>query len=395
MGRLVWGLLLVGIGVLTLVPPPNRPLWFVSLVGMEWGYWFLIPVLLLWLPGWRGSAASRMGACLGLFALVLLSAPVLKAWAYGKVLDADMAVVMGHVTPRANGEHPARRAPLVWQDLFQGVSLPQVESYALSYAKRGEDIVLEVDLYSPPTNAPGSGTPIRRPLVVVLHDGNWESGSRTEQMNLNVYLTNHGYVVAAVDYRQGPSAPYPAALDDLSEAIQYLKNMALNTGFDARRIILLGRGSGAQLALLAAYRRLDPAIVGVIAMSPPTDLGYWYLNPGNQAVVDARRVLQSHLGVSYEMVGAGALYESASPRTFADGALPTLLIHGLRDPVVPATQSDRLAERLHQLRVPHVYVKLPWATHGCDSNFHGPCGQVTTYAIERFLSFVAPSGAGL
>ena len=82
--------------------------------------------------------------------------------------------------------------------------------------------------------------------------------------------------------------------------------------------------------------------------------------------------------------------QSASPRTFANGAPPTLLIHGLHDPVIPAAQSDRLAERLHQLRVPHLYVKLPWATHGCDSNFHGPCGQVTTYAIERFLSFVAP-----
>lgn len=390
MGRLLWGLLCVAVGVLTLLPPLNRPLWIVSLAGTEWGYWFLIPVLLLWLPGWRGSAMSRMGACLGLFALVLLIAPVFKAWAYGKVLKADMAVAMGHIAPRANAEHPARGAPLVWQDLFRGVSLPQVESYAMSYAKRGEDVVLEVDLYRPPGNAPGSGEPIRRPLVIVLHDGNWESGSRTEQMNLNVYLTNHGYAVAAIDYRLGSSAPYPAALDDLFEAIQYLKGQALSVGFDSRRIILLGRGSGAQLALLAAYRRVDPAIVGVIALYPPTDLGYWYLNPGSQAVVDVRRVLQSHLGVAFEMVGARPLYESASPRTFANGAPPTLLIHGLRDPVIPSAQSDRLAERLHQLRVPHVYVKLPWATHGCDSNFHGPCGQVTTYAIERFLSFVAP-----
>ena len=390
MGRLLWGLLCVGVGVLTLVPAPNRSLWIVSLVGTEWGYWFLIPVLLLWLPGWRDSVASRMGAFFGLFALVLLTAPVLKAWAYGKVLDADMTVVMGHVTPRANAEHPARRAPLVWQDLFRGVTLPQVESHAMTYVKRGEDIILEVDLYRPPGNAPGAREPIRRPLVVVLHDGNWESGSRTEQMNLNTYLTNHGYAVAAIDYRQGASAPYPAALNDLFDAIQYLKGLALSAGFDSRRVILLGRGSGAQLALLAAYRRLDPSIVGVIALYPPTDLGYWYLNPGNEAVMDARSVLQSHLGVSYEVVGAGAVYESASPRTFTKGALPTLLIHGLRDPIIPAAQSDRLAERLQQSRVPHVYVKLPWATHGCDTNFHGPCGQVTTYAIERFLSYVAP-----
>ena len=31
---------------------------------------------------------------------------------------------------------------------------------------------------------------------------------------------------------------------------------------------------------------------------------------------------------------------------------------------------------------------LPWATHGCDINFSGPCGQLSTYAIERFIAAV-------
>jgi hypothetical protein len=33
-------------------------------------------------------------------------------------------------------------------------------------------------------------------------------------------------------------------------------------------------------------------------------------------------------------------------------------------------------------------LRLPWATHGCDANISGPCGQVSTYAIERFLAAV-------
>ena len=31
---------------------------------------------------------------------------------------------------------------------------------------------------------------------------------------------------------------------------------------------------------------------------------------------------------------------------------------------------------------------LPWATHGMDYNFDGPGGQLSTYAIEHFLSAV-------
>ena len=32
---------------------------------------------------------------------------------------------------------------------------------------------------------------------------------------------------------------------------------------------------------------------------------------------------------------------------------------------------------------------LPWATHGCDYVFAGPCGQISTYAVERFLGDLA------
>ncbi|MFB3114637.1 MAG: alpha/beta hydrolase, partial [Nitrospirales bacterium] len=67
---------------------------------------------------------------------------------------------------------------------------------------------------------------------------------------------------------------------------------------------------------------------------------------------------------------------------------PTLLIHGERDELVSPAQSDRLSRHLSQRGVPHVYLRFPWATHGCDANFNGPCGQISTFAIERFLAAV-------
>jgi acetyl esterase/lipase len=70
-----------------------------------------------------------------------------------------------------------------------------------------------------------------------------------------------------------------------------------------------------------------------------------------------------------------------------------LLLHGARDDLGLVEHSDRLAARLEQAEVPHVLLRLPWAPHGCDANFSGPCGQVSTYAIERFLAAVMENHA--
>ncbi len=44
--------------------------------------------------------------------------------------------------------------------------------------------------------------------------------------------------------------------------------------------------------------------------------------------------------------------------------------------------------RLAQAGAQHTLLRLPWAEHGCDVNFSGPSGQISTYVIERFLAAV-------
>jgi dipeptidyl aminopeptidase/acylaminoacyl peptidase len=80
-------------------------------------------------------------------------------------------------------------------------------------------------------------------------------------------------------------------------------------------------------------------------------------------------------------------YNAASPINFiGDDTPPTLLIHGGRDELVSPVQSERLAGALERAGRRHLLLILPWATHGCDFNFSGPCGQISTFAIERFLA---------
>jgi hypothetical protein len=53
--------------------------------------------------------------------------------------------------------------------------------------------------------------------------------------------------------------------------------------------------------------------------------------------------------------------------------------------MVHAAQSDRLSQQLAKFGVDHLYLKLPWATHGFDHNLWGPGGQISTYSVERFM----------
>ena len=70
------------------------------------------------------------------------------------------------------------------------------------------------------------------------------------------------------------------------------------------------------------------------------------------------------------------------------------MIHGGRDELVWAQHDERLSKRLTEMGAPFSIYALPWATHGCDANFSGPCGQLSTYAIERFLASVMRKGNG-
>jgi acetyl esterase/lipase len=239
---------------------------------------------------------------------------------------------------------------------------------------------LELDLYQP--NAPGAPAP----CVVVIHGGSWAGGDSAQLPGLNSYLAARGYVVAAISYRLAPEHPFPAARDDVLAAIGYLQDRAPELGIDPRRFVLLGRSAGAQLALLVAYTA-NPAICGAIGFYGPADLVYGHAHPARKSVIDSVGVIERYLGGS--PAAAPETYQAAAPITHvrADSP-PTLLIHGARDTLVAPIQSRMLAARLAEAGCKHLLLALPWAEHACDANLSGPSGQLSTYAIERFLAAV-------
>lgn len=377
--RLIFGALCAGLALLTVVEAPTSLLWLAALGVTEWGYWLAPVALLTWLPGRRRSWAGQTGAWLGLVAALLLMTPLVRADALVENWPAELPAFVKETVPQSTSGAPARSAPLALSDLLFGVASPEVAVREVVYATHGGG-PMALDLY----RAEGAA---QAPGVIVVHGGSWQHGDRAELSSLNRYLAARGYVVAAVSYRFAPQWPFPAARDDVRAAIDFLKAHAGEYGLDPHRIALLGRSAGGQIALSLAYAGSDPDIRGVVSFYAPTDMIYGYEHPSNPLVLDSIGVLEAYLGGNPGQ--ARAAYEAASPILFASArTVPTLLIHGGRDELVFPVQSERLAARLAEAQRPHYFLRLPWATHGCDIHFSGPCGQISTYVVERFLASI-------
>src|SRR3990170_1443834 len=83
------------------------------------------------------------------------------------------------------------------------------------------------------------------PLIIQLHGGAWCRGDRLNDTLVNEQLAKSGLVVAALDFRMPPEAPYPASLADINYAIRWLKARAAQLRSRSDRVGILGGSSGA------------------------------------------------------------------------------------------------------------------------------------------------------
>ena len=95
------------------------------------------------------------------------------------------------------------------------------------------------------------------PLIVELHGGAWCRGDRLNDTLINEQLAKSGVVVAALDWRMPPVAPYPAALADINYAVRWLKSRAADLRSRPDLVGIMGSSSGGHQAMLAAMRPRD------------------------------------------------------------------------------------------------------------------------------------------
>lgn len=379
MFRFITIICLLLLSLLAVFPAPITFLWYVSLAVQEYPWVFALVVLILLLTGGYKGKFGMVNSIACALALVLFISPVIRAYRVARGLNKGLeAAFIALDSPRP--APPFTANPFQWWQLFN-LSSAKIASRTITYGTAG-GAPLTLDLY--PAQRPGL-----RPCVVVIHGGSWLGGDSRQLASLNSRLAGDGYVVASVNYRLAPRFKSPAALDDVDSALNWLHVHAAELSIDSNAFVLLGRSAGAQIALVSAYAHPTPGLRGVIDFYGPADMVWGYQNPANPLVYNSRKVMADYLGGSYEAMPQN--YHQSSPIEYVStNSVPTLIIHGEQDVIVAYQHSRKLSRKLGDSGIRHYILTLPWATHGFDYTLNGPGGQLSTFAVERFLQEVAP-----
>ena len=195
----------------------------------------------------------------------------------------------------------------------------------------------------------------RAPAVVVVHGGGWHRGHSGWYSGVARDLAAGGFAAFSIDYRLSTTAAFPAAVDDVRAAVEWLRAHAGELGIDPSRIALLGGSAGGHLALLAATGPDAVDVAGVVAWSAPTDLAALATS------ARLRPIVAQLLGCDAAECPGRAT--AASPVHTVDGEAPPLFLATGSDEFVPATQASALHERATALGVQSELVVVPGPRH--------------------------------
>ena len=263
----------------------------------------------------------------------------------------------------------------------------------LSYVKDGQERQ-RLDLYLPGDPATAGAARKTRPLVIWVHGGGWEAGSKHDCPAKP--LVARGYAVASIGYRLSSQAVFPAQIEDCKAAVRWLRAHAAEYGIDPTRIGAWGASAGGHLVALlgttAGTRQFDvggdlgqpSAVQCVLDWFGPADLLHWG-DPPFTAVMDSPNTALARLlgGPVHTHV---ELARSASPVSFVDkSSAPFLIMHGDHDNTVPLQQSEELDTALRKAGVESTCKVVFGAGHG-GTAFSQPANlQLMTEFFDRHL----------
>jgi acetyl esterase len=134
--------------------------------------------------------------------------------------------------------------------------------------------VVDVDAGGVPARLYRDAAGGRTPVILYVHGGGWVMGNLDTHDGLCRHLAAaSGWAVLAVDYRLAPEHPYPAAVEDVCRALDWLHSGAHRYELDPHRIAVAGDSAGAQLAAVLARRARDAgaALAAQILICPVID----------------------------------------------------------------------------------------------------------------------------
>ncbi len=206
------------------------------------------------------------------------------------------------------------------------------------------------------------------PLVVLIHGGGWCMGTRKEFADAQTGLATGGFATASVQYRLTPKHKFPAQLDDVISAIQFLAANKQKYRIDPDRVGLLGGSAGGHLSLLAGFTPGEGYKVrAIVNVCGPTDLRNFKSTEAGDTVLKAGAKRDSS-GLLEDLLGTADrkadIYARASPITLVRKDVPPVLtLHGTQDDLVPISQAEGLHAALKKAGASERLIRIEGGGH--------------------------------
>lgn len=214
-----------------------------------------------------------------------------------------------------------------------------------------------VDIYYPGRKRP-------RGTILFAHGGGWISGYRRQPNNLSWYrvLVSRGFAVAAIEYSRGYSAGIEQLIDEFSAALWMLSDRAGELGLNEDGISVMGLSAGGHLALLAGMKNRE-LVKKIIAFYSPCDL----LDIWDESSIFARFSAAAVVKRLPYKRKSRQVYRWYSPiQHITTGLPPVLLVHGMRDAIVPFRSSLKMFKELRETGCDARILLHPEGRHGFE-----------------------------
>jgi len=303
------------------------------------------------------------------------------------------------------------------------VKTPSVKSTLLpEIATVSEDIVyktnrkgkpLALDLYVPKNAATG-----KLPVLIYVHGGGWIEGDKVVHADNYLETTiqklmTRQYAVISINYTLlSDSIHFPLPLEDTKDAVRWVRKNAEKYNLDTNNIGLFGASAGAHLSLLAAYTP-DNTYLGspelssysakvnyVIDHYGPADLNkLFHTRLGTIPVGMIGLMSKKIVGLQENLVKGISGYDirkdqdrsieylkTLSSVYFVSGGVPTLIMQGNKDKIVPLSQSKKLHRKLNRARVQNSLVVIDGGVHGFGTTDKAVLDHMTDQMVDFIIA---------
>jgi len=170
------------------------------------------------------------------------------------------------------------------------------------------------------------------PVLVFIHGGSWEDGSKDIYKFLAEGFTSEGFDIAVPNYRLYPNAVYPQMLEDSAKAVAHVAKQ-----FPKRPVVIMGHSAGAYNALMIGLNKsylfaegvnLCDRVSGIVSLAAPT--GVYELK--KEPLIT---------------IFPGRFQKDDAPLAYVDGPSPTLFVmNGGDDTTVGPKNAEELAAKV-------------------------------------------------